>query len=71
MENIREYLDYDGLKEYHSQIKQYVDDNFINKYSVFEIELKNNALVFSRTDHYRPNQNVQITADGVMIISQF
>ena len=71
MENIREYLDYDGLKEYHSQIKQYVDSNFINKYSVFEIELKNNALVFSRTDHYRPNQNVQITADGVMIISQF
>ena len=71
MEIKKEFLDYDGLKEYHSQIKQYVDGNFINKYSVFEIELKNNALVFSRTDHYRPNQNVQITADGVMIISQF
>lgn len=67
----KKYLDYDGLKRYHNKIKQYVDDNFINKYSVFEIELKNNALVFSRTDHYRPNQNVQITADGVMIISQF
>ena len=67
----KKYLDYDGLERYNSQIKQYVDSNFINKYSVFEIELKNNALVFSRTDHYRPNQNVQITADGVMIISQF
>ena len=67
----KKYLDYDGLEKYHSQIKQYINDNLINKYSVFEIELKNNALVFSRTDHYRPNQNVQTTADGVMIISQF
>ena len=67
----KKYRDYDGVEKYHSQIKQYINYNLINKYSVFEIELKNNALVFSRTDHYRPNQNVQITADGVMIISQF
>ena len=28
----KKYLDYDGLERYHSQIKQYINDNLINKY---------------------------------------